>query len=61
LPDQARKDVEVTAGREADDDAQRPRRVGLGAGDAGHGRQDGRTGGQMQKLPAVKFHDGALR
>ena len=44
-------------GGKADDDAHRPRRIGLRPRDARHGRQRGSARGQMQKLPSVgKFH-----
>ena len=39
-----------TAGGKADDDAHRPRRIGLRPRDARHGRQRGSARGQMQKL-----------
>ena len=56
LTDQARDDVGRAAGGEADDDAHRPRRIGLRPRDARHGRQRGSARGQMQKLSAGKFH-----
>ena len=37
-------------GREADDDAHRPRRIGLRPRDPRHGRQRGSARGQMQKM-----------
>src|SRR5258708_1480332 len=61
LTDQTRDDVCPATGRQADDDAHRPCRVGLRPDDA---RDDGRCGnarGQMQKLPAGKFHDSAKK
>ena len=56
LSDQARDDVGRAAGGKADDDAHRPRRIGLRPRDARHGRQRGSARGQMQKLSAGKFH-----
>jgi hypothetical protein len=46
-PDQARDDVGRAAGRKADDDAHRPRRIGLRPREARDGRQHGSAGGQM--------------
>ena len=37
-------------GRKADDQAHRPRRIGLRPRDARHGRERGSARGQMQKL-----------
>jgi hypothetical protein len=57
LADKAREDVLHTTGHKADDDAHRPRRIGMRPCDEGQGRQSGGTRGQMQKLPSVgKFH-----
>ena len=57
LTDQARNDVKSTAGRKADEDAQRPRRIGLCKSEAGRDRERGSARGQMQKLSSVgKFH-----
>src|SRR5262245_47332795 len=54
---QTRDDVARTAGAIADDDAYRPRRIGLRPRDTRHGWQRGSARGQMQKLPTVgKFH-----
>ena len=47
-------------GGKADDDAHRPRRIGLRPRDARHGRQRGSARGQMQKLSAGKFHGAPL-
>ena len=44
------------AGGNADDQAHRPRRIGLRPRDARHGRQRGSARCQMQKLSAGKFH-----
>ena len=44
------------AGGKANDDAHRPRRIGLRPRDPRHGRQRGSARGQMQKLSAGKFH-----
>ena len=57
LTDQARDDVGRAAGGKADNDAHRPRRIGLRPSDARHGRQRGSARGQMQKLSSAgKFH-----
>ena len=56
LTDQAREDVVRAAGGKADDDAHRPRRIGLRPSEARHGRERGSTRCQMQKLAARKFH-----
>jgi len=45
LADQARQDVVRAAGRKPDEQAHRPRRIGLRVRDAGHGRQSGGAGG----------------
>ena len=58
LADQPCNDVDVVAGGEADDDVHRPRRIGLRPGDPRDGRQRGSARGQMQKIPAGKFHFG---
>ena len=44
----------------ADDDAHRPRRIGLRPRDARHGRQRGSARGQMQKISTGKFHGQSL-
>src|SRR5215467_1368372 len=59
-PQHTRENIRRTAGRRTDDDAHRPRRVGLRPRDARHGRQRGSARGQMQKLSAGKFHNGLL-
>jgi len=51
----ARNDVGGAPGGKADDDAHRPRRIGLRPSEAGHGRQRGSARCQMQKLSAGKF------
>src|SRR5262249_59505242 len=57
LPYEARDEVRRKAGREANDDAHRPRRIGLRPRDPRYGRQRGSAGGEMQKLSSVgKFH-----
>ena len=57
LTDQTRNDVKIAARRKADEDAHRPRRIGLRASEAGRGRERGSARGQMQKLSSVgKFH-----
>src|SRR5262249_50126685 len=55
---EARDDVgRATTGREADDDAHRPRRIGLRPCNARDRRQRGSARCQMKKLPPVgKFH-----
>ena len=55
LADQARDDVGAAAGGKADDDAHRPRRIGLRPRDARDGRQRGSARCQMQKSTAGKF------
>src|SRR5262245_3741610 len=45
-----------TARRVADDDAHRPRRIGLRSRGSPHGRQRSSARGKMQKLSAGKFH-----
>ena len=57
LADQTSDDVGRSAGGKWDDDAHRPRRIGLRPRDARHGRQRGSARGQMQKFSAGKFHD----
>ena len=56
LADQAREDVTGAAGREADHDAHRPRRIGLRPCNERHGRKRGSTRCQMQKVSAGKSH-----
>src|SRR5262249_41339292 len=56
LTDQSRKNVGWAAGRKADHDADRSRRIDLRPREARHGRQRDCTRGQMQKFPAGKFH-----
>jgi hypothetical protein len=53
---QARDDLDYATGRKADDDAHRPRRVGLRPSDARHGGERGSARGQTEKLSAGKFH-----
>src|SRR5215467_7959751 len=53
---QARDDVGATSGGKSDNDAHRPRRIGLRSRDARQRRQRGSADGQMQKLSAGKFH-----
>src|SRR5262249_10109907 len=52
----ARADVGRAPGGSADDQASRPRGIGLCPCDARHSRQRRSTGGQMQKISAGKFH-----
>src|SRR5262245_58818085 len=56
LAHQARDDVTWAAGSKADDDAHRPRRIGLRPSEARGGRQRGSARGQMQEFAAGKFH-----
>src|SRR5262245_27244177 len=56
LTDQAREDVGRAAGRKADDDANRPRRIGVCPSEARDSRQRRSASGQMQKLSAGKLH-----
>jgi hypothetical protein len=57
LAHQACHDVGGTTGRKSDNDAHRPRRIGLRPSKARHGRERGSARCQMQKLPSVgKFH-----
>src|SRR5262245_18133926 len=53
---QSRRDVRAASGREANNDAHRPRRIGLRPCNARDRRQRGSTGGQMQECAAGKFH-----
>ena len=48
--------MSVRRRRKADDDAHRPRRIGLRPCDTRDGRERGSARCQMQKLPAGKFH-----
>ena len=59
LREQAPRDVDPAAGRESDDDADRPCRIGLRPGDAGQRGQGGGSARQAQKPAARKFHDGS--
>src|SRR5262249_1479803 len=56
LADQARDNVGSAAGWITDNDAHRPRRVGLRPRDTRHRRERGSARGQMQKFAAGKFH-----
>src|SRR5262249_4819643 len=56
LTNQAREDVGWTAGRKADHDPHRPRRVGLRPRDTRHRRQRGGARGQTEKISPGKFH-----
>src|SRR5262245_25875386 len=54
---QSRRDVRAASGREANNDAHRPRRIGLRPSEARYSRQHGDARGQMQELSTVgKFH-----
>src|SRR5262249_4182115 len=56
LPKEAPNDVGPAARDDADDQANRPRRIGLRRSEPRHRRERGSTRGQMQKLSAGKFH-----
>src|SRR5262249_35314565 len=56
LTHQADKDVSCSAARKPDDQAHRPRRIGLRLRDPRHRWQRGSARGQMQKIAAGKFH-----
>ena len=58
---QAHVGVGRGAGREADDDAHRPRRIVVRLGNARDGRERGSGPGELQKLTAAKFHGVGLR
>src|SRR5215471_15312803 len=55
LTDQAGDNVDRSASGKADDDADRPRGIGLRPRDPRHGRERGSTRCQMQKISAGKF------
>jgi hypothetical protein len=59
LTDETRGDVGGAAGGKADNQAHRPRRIGLRPRETRHGRERGSARGQMEKISAGKFHDGA--
>jgi hypothetical protein len=56
LPHRARDDIESASCSGTDDDAHRPRRIGLRPCDARHDRQRGSASGQIQEFAAGKFH-----
>src|SRR5262249_15919070 len=56
LTDGARSNVVDTPGRKWDNDAHRPRRIGLRPRNPRHHRQRASAGGQMQKMSTGKFH-----
>src|SRR5262249_47365889 len=56
LPDQAGVDVVGAAGRKADDDVYRPRRIALRRREARHNGGGCSAGSQMQKLSAGRVH-----
>jgi hypothetical protein len=56
LSHKACDDVGCAAGRKADDDAHRPRRIGLRPRYARYSRERGSTRGQMEKLSTGKSH-----
>src|ERR1700751_819496 len=56
LSHQARGEVAAAAGRKADDDPHRPRRITLHPSDAWRGRQRGGGRGQTQECAAGKLH-----
>ena len=55
LPHQARRHIRRAAGGVSDHEPHRPRWIGLRMGDARHGRECSRTGGELQELTAWKF------
>src|SRR5262249_27528498 len=61
LTEQARGDVGGAAGGKADNQAHRPRRIGLRPSDARDGRERGRARRQMEKLSTGKFQYAILR
>src|SRR5262249_46017304 len=56
LTNEARSNVVNTTGRKWDNDAHRPRRIGLRPRDTRHRRQRGSARGEMQKLSARQVH-----
>src|SRR5262249_10297911 len=56
LRDEPCTGVEWAASGIADENAHRPRRIGLRSRNPRHSRQRGRARGQMQKISAGKFH-----
>src|SRR5262245_15102728 len=56
LSEQSRVDIVRAAGRKGNNDAHRPRRIGLRASETGDGRQCGGRCSQMQEGAAGKFH-----
>ena len=56
LPHQARREVRRAARRIADDEANRPRWIGLRARVSGCERKRSRTGCELQELTTLKFH-----
>src|SRR5262249_168293 len=56
LPHRTCNGLGIAASGKADEDAHRPRRVGLRRSEARHGRQRGSAHCQMQKISAGKFH-----
>src|SRR5262249_55716214 len=53
---QARRDVRTASGREANNDAHRPRRIGLCPSEARDGRQRGSARCEMEKISAGEIH-----
>jgi hypothetical protein len=56
LSNEARSNVVHATGCKWDNDAHRPRRIGLRESDPRHNRQRGSAGGEIQKISAGKFH-----
>src|SRR5262249_46553802 len=56
LTNEARSNVVNTTGRKWDNDAHRPRRIGLRPRNPRRHRQRGSAGSQIQKISAGKFH-----
>jgi hypothetical protein len=53
---QARRDVRTASGREANNDAHRPRWIGLRPSSTRHGQERGSARGEMEKISTGKFH-----
>src|SRR5262249_58968319 len=60
LTNEARSNVVNTTGRKWDNDAHRPRRIGLCPCNPRHRRQRGSARGQMEKISTGKLHDETL-
>src|SRR5499425_3381535 len=60
LTNEARSNVVYATGCKWENDAHRPRRIGLRPSDARHGRQRGSARCKMEKISAGKFHEASL-